>query len=284
MNILILGGNRYFGKEILKKLLSKNHKIYLVNRCKKKNLSHKNLKIICDDRKNIKKYEHLFENVYFEKIFDNIAYDVQEVKSLINFLKGKFYHYILTSSSISYLDKSLVHETKEKDWNYGKLTSIFKAKYNSKDIKYAINKRKIEKFVIKKRNILSTILRIPNVIGKNDFSKKTTKLFAYNYNFLNNKNFGNRFIQFVFKDDLVRIILKIIYSKPCKKEEYNIANEKIMVKDFYSLVKKNPKIRKKYPILNNEFPIPTDSLINCQKIKKKFGIKFSSLNKILNLI
>ena len=32
-----------------------------------------------------------------------------------------------------------------------------------------------------------------------------------------NDKFGDQFIQFIFKDDLVKIILKIINSKPKKK-------------------------------------------------------------------
>ncbi len=285
MNILVLGGNRFFGKEVLKKLLSKNHKVYLVNRCTRKNLSHKNLELICTDRKDLKKYYNLFDKIYFEKIFDNIAYSLNEVKLLINLLKGKFNHYILTSSSISYLDINTNSEKKEKDWKKGRITNDFKKKYNITDIKYAINKRKIENFLINNKKILSTIIRIPNVIGKEDFSKKTQKLIRFNYNPQKNKNFEDRFIQFIFKDDLVKIILKIINSKPNKKEQYNIANEKIKIKDFYYSILKNKNLKKKYLSFTcDEFPMPINTLLDCKKIKKKFKINFSNLNKILNSI
>ena len=44
MNILFLGGNRYFGKEILISLLKKKHKVFLINRGSKFNqLNHKHL-------------------------------------------------------------------------------------------------------------------------------------------------------------------------------------------------------------------------------------------------
>tara|TARA_Y100000590_G_scaffold470704_1_gene668025 strand:+ start:2423 stop:3280 length:858 start_codon:yes stop_codon:yes gene_type:complete len=285
VNILVLGGNRFFGKEVLKKLLSKNHKVYLVNRCTRKNLSHKNLELICTDRKDLKKYYNLFDKIYFEKIFDNIAYSLNEVKLLINLLKGKFNHYILTSSSISYLDINTNSEKKEKDWKKGRITNDFKKKYNITDIKYAINKRKIENFLINNKKILSTIIRIPNVIGKEDFSKKTQKLIRFNYNPQKNKNFEDRFIQFIFKDDLVKIILKIINSKPNKKEQYNIANEKIKIKDFYYSILKNKNLKKKYLSFTcDEFPMPINTLLDCKKIKKKFKINFSNLNKILNSI
>ena len=37
MNLLFIGGNRYFGKEVLNRLLKKNLNIYLVNRNTKRN-------------------------------------------------------------------------------------------------------------------------------------------------------------------------------------------------------------------------------------------------------
>lgn len=283
MNILVLGGNRFFGKEVLKKLLSKNHKVYLVNRCSRKNLHHKNLKIICTDRKNLKRHYKIFEKLYFEKIFDNIAYSLKEVKLLTNFLKGKFNHYILTSSSISYLDVKTNYEKKEIDWNKGRVTKDFKKKYNFSEIKYALNKRKIENFLIKNKKILSTIIRIPNVIGKGDFSKKTQKLIKFNYDSKKNDKFGDQFIQFIFKDDLVKIILKIINSKPKKKNQYNIANKKVKIKDFYNLILQNKNIKRKYiSFVGNDFPVPINTFLNCKKIKKRFNFKFSNLNKILS--
>ena len=44
MNILILGGNRYFGKSILKILSKKKNNIFFVNRGLKPNLKNKNIK------------------------------------------------------------------------------------------------------------------------------------------------------------------------------------------------------------------------------------------------
>ena len=58
MNILFLGGNRYFGKKILSQLLKSKHKIYLVNRDSKKyKHKNKNLIHIKTDRNNLKKME-----------------------------------------------------------------------------------------------------------------------------------------------------------------------------------------------------------------------------------
>ena len=100
MNLLFIGGNRYFGKEVLNRLLKKNLNIYLVNRnTKKETIKHQNLIHIICDRNNLIKYENIFENIVFDYVFDNIAYNLDDVKYLFKFLRNKIKHYIFTSSS-----------------------------------------------------------------------------------------------------------------------------------------------------------------------------------------
>tara|TARA_B100000965_G_scaffold394296_1_gene406266 strand:- start:6326 stop:7186 length:861 start_codon:yes stop_codon:yes gene_type:complete len=286
MNILFLGGNRYFGKLVLKKLLNKNHNIFLVNRnSKEEKIKHKNLIHIKCERKNIKNYKNLIKGIVFDKVFDNIAYKLEDVKNLHSILKNKIKHYIFTSSAITYFDFNDGYEAKEEDWPRGRLSKKFLKKHTKYEINYAINKRKIENYLIKNKKIISTILRIPSVIGKNDFSNKTQKLINFNYDFTKNKNFGNQFIQFISKDDLVKIILKIINSKPNKREQYNIANDKIKIKNFYYSILKRRNLKKKYAHFSNtKFPIPINKLMNCSKIKKKFKLKISPSNTILKVI
>ena len=55
MNILFFGGNRFFGKKLLKKLIRKKGiTIYLVNRGNRSNFKFKNIIHLKSDRKNIK--------------------------------------------------------------------------------------------------------------------------------------------------------------------------------------------------------------------------------------
>ena len=104
MNLLFIGGNRYFGKEVLNRLLKKNLNIYLVNRnTKKETIKHQNLFHIKCNRNDLIKYENIFENVVFDYVFDNIAYNLNDVKYLFKILRNKIKHYIFTSSSITYL-------------------------------------------------------------------------------------------------------------------------------------------------------------------------------------
>jgi len=284
MNILFLGGNRYFGKEILIKLLKKKHKVFLINRGFRKNLiKYKNLIFIKSDRKNIKEFQDFYKNIYFDVIFDNIAYKLEDVKSLFKAFNKKFDRYIFTSSAITYLSAHRNRIAKESDWKYGKINNEMKKNFSDYELFYAKNKKKIEKFLMKKKNIKVTILRIPAVIGRNDFSKKTKKLLNFNYSDNKKKNFSkfDKF-QYVFKDDLVKIFLKLIETKEQKKNAYNIANNEIEIEKFYKKLKKIQKNTKNInKDIHESFPIPVNSFINSEKIKKKLNFRFSSVDKVI---
>ncbi len=286
MNILIFGGNRNFGKLVLKKLLEKKHKLFVVNRnTKKKNLTHKNLTNICCDRKELYKFRHLLGDKKFDVIFDNIAYNLVDVKETLKLLDGKISHYIFTSSIITYLSSNYNFEVKEKDWLKGKLNKNWIKKHNYKkiDLNYAKNKRAIEKHLIKNKKISYTILRLPNVIGKNDFSKKTERLIAYPFNKFNKKINSEDYIQFIYKPDLVKIIVKIIENKIFKNQIYNIANEKVRIKYFYKKIKelKNYSKNKYKKYIDFDFPMPINSLMNIDKVKNKLKVNLSSLDQII---
>ena len=286
MNILFLGGSRYFGKKVLNQLLRTKHKIFLVNRnTKKENYQNTNLVYIKSDRNNLRKKKDKIKNIFFDVVFDNIAYKLKDVLKLHALLKNNYKHYIFTSSIITYLNLNNGYEVKENEWPKGKINKFVKLKYNNYQLKYAINKKKIENYLINNKKINSTILRVPAVLGKNDFSKKTEQLLNFSKNKIQ-KDLQNNYIQFIFEQDLAKIILKIINKKTSSSDVFNVANKKIKIKDFYIQVNNiKKKLRKKNKKINNKnFPLPINSLMNCNKIKKKLGIKFSSINRGLTSV
>ena len=181
-----------------------------------------------------------------------------------------------------YFDTSLKITAKEKDINKFTSMKLLKLNYNDYEIKYAINKKKVEKYISNNFNSYS-ILRIHNVIGKNDFSKKTKKLIYFNYNYLKLKKLGHKFIQICFIDDLVNCYMKLINGiKINKKNIYNVSNKPIRLINFFNVrdkyLKKN-KFKK-----NEEFPLPLNNLIDNTKISKELNIRFSGYDKIIKSI
>ena len=116
MNILIFGGNRYFGKEIVKKLILKNNCLYLVNRGNLKNVQSKKIKLIKLDRNKITTKNNIFKNIIFDVVLDNSSYDVKSVKKVFKLLDKNMKHYIYTSSILSYMNLSYKNFVDEKSW------------------------------------------------------------------------------------------------------------------------------------------------------------------------
>ena len=68
--ILVMGGNQFVGKEVAKKLLEKNYKVYVLNRGIRKNLD--NVLFLKADRKNITEMENILKNIKYCKIIDHL--------------------------------------------------------------------------------------------------------------------------------------------------------------------------------------------------------------------
>ena len=126
MKILFLGGNRYFGKKVLE-LLSKDKKnhIYLINRGNRVNLKKKNITHLKSERNDLKKLKTFLKDKYFDVVFDNIAYELRDVKNLLKILDNRFTKYIFSSTImvkpiISNNKKLLFRNYKDGEIKYGK--------------------------------------------------------------------------------------------------------------------------------------------------------------------
>ena len=204
---------------------------------------------------------------------------MKDVKKLHQLLKGRIKHYIFTSSIMTYLNLSYANDVKEKDWNRRKSTKGMLKNWRSGEINnYAKNKIKIEKYLFSKKDVNSTILRVHNVVGKNDFSKRTKKLLSFPLSDVKKNNIsGNDFIQFCLKSDLVKVILKIFQKNVKKTNVYNVANRKMRINDFFKNHSKGSKSNKK-----NIFPYQVNIFMDCSKIEKDLKFKFLLINKIFN--
>ena len=70
--ILVMGGNQFVGKEVAKKFLEKNYKVYVLNRGIRKNLD--NAIFLKADRKNISEMKNILKNIEVDVIIDISAY------------------------------------------------------------------------------------------------------------------------------------------------------------------------------------------------------------------
>jgi len=203
--ILIIGGNRFVGKEIAKKLYDTGHEVTVLNRSGTKPFSECN--VIRMNRKDLTK-----KLVSQEIIIDMCAYNTNQVKSLLKSLKGhKLKQYIIISSIAS--EYPFFGE-------YGK------------------NKAEIETFLRFETNIPWVILRPTYIIGKNDPHKRLDYFLdcIKNGKSIVVDKLGSEKISFVFVEDVAQVIYKVISRKIINKT-YNVCNDdQVSIVEFIDLI------------------------------------------------
>ena len=98
--ILVMGGNQFVGKEIVKKFLEKKYQVYVLNRGMRKN---KEEAIFLEaDRNNFNVMKKVLKNIDVDIIVDVSAYTERQVDILHKIMKNRFKQYILISSASVY--------------------------------------------------------------------------------------------------------------------------------------------------------------------------------------
>ncbi len=271
IKLLIIGGNRNFGYELIKKILkNKNIDLFVVNR------NGKNLKILKGykkirhynfDRSNQKKLIWLVSKFKIDLVIDNIAYDLSDIKRFINFLSQNRIIYIFSSTILT--------------------TFLYKIKFENVGIKKLVKKKYIiEKYLMENINNF-IILRIHNILSPHDNSNRTSTIIFFNKNsFANKKIKPTDKIQFIFLNDLVKIIYNLIsknYTNILNKSNkaYNITNNYISFKNLSSL---NMRSKYKQNVIYDDslfknLIVKNDMIDRRLKINKNFFDKFELIRK-----
>jgi nucleoside-diphosphate-sugar epimerase len=238
MKILFIGGKRILGNALLNELLIKKKiQVYIIYRGSKKpeikNIYKKKIVFINYDRNNFIDLKKEISNIKFNIIFDNNCYNLKSHKNLIKSLKNKNFYYIFTSSIVSYLS---FEKIKNENDSINKKNIKIHKEINKK---IAINKNRIENYLISQNKFKYCILRMHNIIGKNDHSLKTE--FIKNINIDLVKKFRikkNDSMQFAFLPDIIKVAKMIIFKKTHINRIYNVANNPISLKKIMALQKK----------------------------------------------
>jgi len=165
MDILVIGGTRFFGVHLVNELLASGHKVTIATRGKASDpFGDKVTRLILDrtDRETIK------TAIYWKKfdvVYDNLAYCSNDVRNVLDFAKCE--RYILMSTTSVY-DKHL--ETKEGEFNPIDETLVW---CERDEFPYNESKRHTECALFKHyKKMPSMAIRLPFVIGEDDYTKR----------------------------------------------------------------------------------------------------------------
>lgn len=105
MKLLILGGINFLGRELLKQAQEQNHDITLISLDSPQNKQNVNwLKV---DRTNFVEMRKALQDLNFDAVIDNIAYNAANVRVLLDSLQGRATRYVMTSTVDTYNNKKI---------------------------------------------------------------------------------------------------------------------------------------------------------------------------------
>ena len=214
--ILIMGGNQFVGKEIVKKFLEKDYIVYVLNRGTRKNIEE--VIFLKVDRDNFIEMENILKNIDVDIIIDVSAYTEEQVDILHKVMKNRFKQYILISSASVY--------------NNIKCTPVNEESETGENLiwgEYAKNKYLAEKKTIENSKIYNfkyTIFRPFYIYGiGNNLDRENYFFSRIKHNlpiFIPSKN---NIIQFGYVEDLALAIESSIENSDFYNQIFNISGD-----------------------------------------------------------
>lgn len=163
MNILVIGGTRYFGKRAVRALVSRGHSVTVANRGISSDDFADGIKRVALDRTSPDSVRRAVGSRRFDVIFDSIAYCSRDVECLLD--NAECGRYVFTSSTAVY-DKH--PNTVESDFDPLAMPYI---PCGRGELPYNEGKRQVERIVFQKyADIPAAAVRFPFVISDDDYT------------------------------------------------------------------------------------------------------------------
>ena len=238
--ILIMGGNQFVGKEIVKNFLEKDYIVYVLKRGTRKNIE--GVFFLKADRNNYIETENILKNIEVDIIVDVSAYTEEQVDILQKVMKDRFKQYILISSASVYnsIESAPVNEESETGENliWGD---------------YAKNKYLAEQKTIENSNLYNfkyTIYRPFYIYGiGNNLDRENYFFSRIKYDLPIYIPSKNNIIQFGYVEDLALAIESSINNSDFYNQIFNISgDEYVTMSEFIEICAKviNKKTTIKY--------------------------------------
>ena len=165
MKILVLGGNRFFGKTLSHLLLEAGHDLTLLNRGNFDDaLGQAPRRLRCDRRDAAELRKALGPTQEWHVVFDQICYEAADARAICRILAGRVGHYVFTSSQSVYEPGVAI-----KEYAFDPISHSF-AKDALTQEKYAEAKRQCEAVFFTQRAFPMTAVRFPIVVGVDDYT------------------------------------------------------------------------------------------------------------------
>lgn len=267
MNVLIIGGNRFFGKKLSRILIQEGHKVTLLNRGSLDDgLGNEVTRIKCD-RTNLSEFKKAVGNSTWDLVYDQVCYTAKEAEEAKKVFDGNVSHYIFTSSQSVYEPNENIDES-----FFNPYTHNFE-KQETKESNYAEAKRQCEATFFDTPSFPVTAVRFPIVLGADDYTERL--LFHIEKVMTGEEIYfpaPDAKISFISSDDAA-MVLRFLGNHKKAVGPINAAAEKpIMLMDFIQNIEETTGKKAVFAeIATNEnhspYGIKKDWFMNVQKLK-----------------
>lgn len=166
MNVLVLGGTRYFGIHMVKALFTQGHDVTIATRGLTQDVFGEKVRRVIIERSDPKSITEAFHGKHYDVVCDNLAYCSNDVQYFLENVRCD--RYIMTSSASVYSDIHM--DTKENEFD----ARNYPLKWcNRQDYPYDEVKRQAECALFQcYANVDSVAVRLPYVIGEDNYTKR----------------------------------------------------------------------------------------------------------------
>ena len=223
--ILIMGGNQFVGKEIVKKFLEKDYTINILNRGTRKNIEEAIFFKV--DRDNFIEMENILKNIDVDIIIDVSVYTEEQVDILHKVMKNRFKQYILISSASVYNNIESTPANEESQTGENLIWGDYAKN------KYLAEKKTIENSKI--YNFKYTIFRPFYIYGVgNNLDRENYFFSRIKYNLPIYIPSKNNIIQFGYVEDLALAIESSIGNSDFYNQTFNISGDEYVTMSEFS--------------------------------------------------
>lgn len=167
MNILVLGGTRFFGKKLVELCIENGHDVTILTRGQSGNPFGTAVKQLIVDRDDHDALENALAHTTWDIVYDNICYSPNEAHTICELLKGKTKKLVFTSTLSTYeVDGKMKKEEDFDPYHYQILMG------DRDEFSYGEGKRQAEAVLFKEASFPVVAVRFPIVMGEHDYTRR----------------------------------------------------------------------------------------------------------------
>jgi len=231
MKILILGGTRFFGYHIARRLLEDGHDLTRFNRGVTADDFGGRVQRIQGDRNDYGQFYERLRSLTFDVVVDMIAFQAEDSCAAVRTFQGNVGHFIhISTGSVYVVTKDFPCPLREEDFNRELLPP---PKKEAEAWLYGYHKRRCEVVLneaYQKHAFPVTIFRLPIVMGERDHTLR-----AYSY-FIRIEDgqpvilpdAGMSVFTHIYQSDIVKTVASNLMNPSSFGEAYNLAMGEVM--------------------------------------------------------